>query len=129
MKHLEKYKKIAKLLASFSYDSRVKVGALILKDGRIVATGYNGQLSGDPHEPILGKDDHDISTVHAEQNCLCFCAKQGIATNGCEMVVTHSPCVHCIKMLIQAGIIKIYCLEMYKPEENPYLSKIEVVKI
>lgn len=70
-------------------------------------------------------EGHCIRTVHAEQNALMSCAKSGIATKDCDMIVTHSPCVVCTKLAIMAGIKKIYYLNAYRIEENPFLSNIE----
>lgn len=124
VKHLKLYSELLDILKESSKDTRLKVGAILLKDKRIVATGYNGQVSGQPHEPII-VHGHDISTIHGEQNILCFCAKHGISTDGCEIVITHSPCQVCTKMLIQAGIVKIWYKNKYKYEENPFFDLIE----
>jgi dCMP deaminase len=124
MKHLDLYKDVVKLLANASKDKRLKVGAILLKDGRIVATGYNGQIRGQPHDPIM-QDGHDISTVHSEMNIIAFCSKQGISTNDCMMLTTHSPCQICTKLMIQAGIKKVYYIEPYRIDENPFLKLIE----
>jgi len=113
------YSEIVNTLSKFSTDKKLNVGALLLKDGRIIATGYNGQPSGQAHIPVL-YDGHDISTIHAEENCLLFAAKNGIATKYCEIFVTHFPCVHCMKSLFQAGICKIYYLNDYRNEDNFY---------
>lgn len=125
---MEKYAEIVKLLASFSKDTRLKVGACILKNDRIISTGYNGQLPGHAHIPVV-VDGHDVSTIHAEQNCLMHCAKEGISTDGCFIIVSHFPCIHCTKMLIMAGIKKVYYLENYRNEDNPYISYIEHERI
>ena len=95
------------------------MGALILKDNRIIATGYNGQPSGWSHEPVI-KEGHDVSTIHAEQNCIALCAKNGVSLKGCEILVTHFPCHVCTKLLLQAGIQKIWYLEDYRNEDNPF---------
>lgn len=121
MKHKELYTEIVKMLAQSSKDPRLKVGAILLKDGRIVATGYNGQLRGHPHKPLM-IGGHDISTVHAEMNVISFCSKNGISTDGCEMITTHSPCQICTKLIVQAGIKKVYYIEPYRIEENPFIK-------
>lgn len=126
--HILLYKKIVKELASFSTADRAKVGCLILKDDRIVSTGYNGQLPGEPHETIM-KDGHDISTIHAEQNVICNAAKNGISLKDCVAFVTHSPCQSCTKLLIMSGIKKVYYLEPYRINENPFFNKIEMEEI
>jgi len=117
LKHIPKFIKIVKAIAECSEDKRLKVGALIIKEGRIISTGYNGQLPGLLHDPEV-KDGHDDSTVHAEQNAIMNCAKQGISTKDCRMLVTHFPCKRCVKLAIMAGILIIYYLEDYKNDES-----------
>lgn len=127
-KRREYYKQLVALAASQSTADREQVGALIVKDDRVISTGYNGQLPNEPHEKIMC-DGHDISTIHAEANALMFCAKHGIATDGCEMVVTHSPCQLCSKLIVQAGITKVYYIKDYRKDENPFLDKLDVEKL
>lgn len=124
----ELYLDICRKLAESSKDTRLKVGALLLRDDRIVATGYNGQLSGAPHEPVM-INGHDISTVHAEMNILAFCAKNGIPTAGCDMIVTHIPCQICTKLLVSAGIDTVYYIEDYRNDENPFLQYLKLIKV
>ncbi len=123
------YAKMAFTLSQFSKDKRNKVGALLLKDGRIVSTGYNGKPSNIPEKSVM-QFGHDVGAVHAEMNCLCFAARKGISVEDCEIFVSHFPCIHCTKLLYQAGIKKIYYLFDYRNEENPYkgLIKLEQVK-
>ena len=128
LKDVSKYAIIAEQLATFSTADRAKVGALLIKNGRIVSTGYNGQLPGEPHKALMF-GGHDISTVHAEQNAICFAAKNGISTNDCEMIITHTPCSTCTKILLQAGINKVYIIHSYRESENPFLDKLDVEKI
>lgn len=111
-KHLLRFVVIVRAIAECSEDKRLKVGAIILKDNRIVSTGYNGQLPKMPHKAVI-ENGHDISTVHAEQNAIMNCAKNGIATKGCEMFVTHYPCIVCAKLAVMAGIKIIYYIEDY----------------
>ncbi|MDR3240935.1 MAG: ComE operon protein 2 [Lactobacillaceae bacterium] len=106
----------AVMLASRSTCTRLHVGAAIVKDGRIIASGYNGSVTGTPHCTEVGDyivDGHCIRAVHAEQNALLQLAKMGIAADGAEVYVTDFPCVHCTKFLLQAGITKINYLRNY----------------
>lgn len=127
-KHIKLYKDIVMSLAEMSHDARLKVGALLLKDGRIVATGYNGQMTGQPHKQLVF-EGHDVSTIHAEMNCLMFAAKHGIGIEGCEIFVSHFPCMHCTKHLHQAGISKIYYVEDYRVEDNLFKYAIPMEKV
>ena len=100
---------------------RAYVGCVIVnEDNRIVTTGYNGSIKGNPHCDEIGhtmRDGHCIATIHAEMNALLYCAKEGISVNGCKAYVTHFPCLNCTKSLIQAGIKEIYYKEAYRVDE------------
>lgn len=100
---------------------RAYVGCVIVnEDNRIVTTGYNGSIKGNPHCDDIGhtmRDGHCIATIHAEMNALLYCAKEGISVNGCKAYVTHFPCLNCTKSLIQAGIKQIYYKEAYRVDE------------
>ena len=111
----------AVLLSLRSTCTRLEVGATLVKDRRIIAGGYNGAVSGDNHCIDHGcyvVDDHCIRTIHAEMNALLQCAKLGISTDDAEIYVTHFPCLHCTKAILQAGIKKIYYLHDY--HNDPY---------
>ncbi|SDC30060.1 ComE operon protein 2 [Shouchella lonarensis] len=113
------------LLAWRSTCPRLKVGATIVRDKRVIAGGYNGSVSGSDHCIDKGcyvVDGHCIRTVHAEMNALLQCAKLGVATEGAEIYITHFPCVHCTKALIQAGIAKVYYATDYK--NHPYAESL-----
>ena len=117
------------LLALRSTCPRLAVGATIVRDNRIIAGGYNGSISGGTHcidEGCYVVDDHCIRTIHAEVNALLQCAKFGVPTEGATLYVTHYPCVHCTKALIQAGIQKVFYADDYKWFEedhgSPYMS-------
>ena len=100
---------------------RAYVGCVIVNsDNRIVTTGYNGSIKGNPHCDDIGhtmRDGHCIATIHAEMNALIYSAKEGIPVKGCSAYVTHFPCLNCTKSLIQAGIANIYYREAYRVDE------------
>ena len=109
----------AKLFGELSYCEKKKVGAVIAKEGRILATGYNGTVSGfdnqcETYDFLEDKLVTSPYVIHAEQNALMFCAKNGIPTNNTTMYITLSPCATCAKLLVQAGIKKVVFLEYYK---------------
>lgn len=106
----------AVMMASRGTCTRLQVGAVVVKDGRIVASGYNGSVSGTPHCDEVGDlmvDGHCIRAVHAEQNALMQMAKMGISSDGAEIYVTDFPCAKCTMLLLQAGIKKINYLRNY----------------
>lgn len=116
---------IASLFAEKSTCDRAKVGCVIIKNGRIISSGYNGSISGAEHCDDAGHllvNDHCLRTIHAEQNALMHAARHGIAVDGCVIYTTHFPCHACLKLLIQAGIDKIYYLNDKLDEANKYFS-------
>ncbi|MBM0064288.1 ComE operon protein 2 [Alkalicoccobacillus gibsonii] len=113
------------LLSLRSTCPRLMVGATIVRDKRIIAGGYNGSVSGEAHcldDGCMVVDNHCIRTVHAEINALLQCSKFGVPTEGAEIYVTHFPCVHCSKSIIQAGIRRVYYAQEYK--NDPYAEQI-----
>ncbi|BDG46449.1 MULTISPECIES: ComE operon protein 2 [Parageobacillus] len=109
------------LLALRSTCTRLAVGATIVRDKRIIAGGYNGSIAGGAHcidEGCYVIDGHCVRTIHAEMNAIIQCAKFGVPTEGAEMYVTHFPCLHCCKAIIQSGIRAVYYAKDYK--NDPY---------
>ncbi len=109
----EYFRNIVLCTATRSSCHRLQVGCILVKDNRIISQGYNGSLSGHPHESII-VDNHEIATIHAEQNAIIDCAKRGVSCQGADAYITHFPCIHCLKMLVQSGIQKIYYIQDYK---------------
>lgn len=129
---------IAELVATRSTCDRANVGCVLVKDEghRIIASGYNGSISGNPHCDEIGhtmRDGHCIATIHAEMNALLYCAKEGVSVEGCSAYVTHFPCLDCTKSLIQAGIKKIVYKHDYRNDEYAVKllerNNIKVIKI
>lgn len=108
---------MAKVVSLRSTCTRLNVGAIIVRDNRIIASGYNGSVEDSAHcidEGCYIINNHCVRTVHAEMNALLQCARFGVRTEGTEMYVTHFPCLQCSKHIIQAGIKKIYYESDYK---------------
>ena len=104
------------VLSMRSTCQRLMVGAVIVRDSRVIAGGYNGSVSGEAHcvdEGCYLEDGRCVRTIHAEMNAIIQCAKFGVHTEGAEIYVTHFPCLQCTKSIIQAGIRKIYYLHDY----------------
>lgn len=107
----------ARVVSLRSTCTRLMVGAIIVRNNRIIASGYNGSVDDSAHcidEGCYIVNHHCVRTVHAEMNAILQCAKFGVATNETEMYVTHFPCLHCTKQIIQAGIKKVYYEADYK---------------
>lgn len=121
------------LLSTRSTCNRRHVGAVLVRDKRIIAEGYNGSVSGDVHCTDQGcymVNGHCLRTIHAEQNILVQCARFGEIANHATLYVTDFPCLICLKMLLQAGINRIYYLRDY--HNAPYckhLIKLKQVKL
>lgn len=125
---------IAKETAKRSTCDRAMVGAVAVKDHRIIATGYNGSVSGQEHCDDVGHDMHDghcIRTIHAEMNVLCQCAKMGISLQGATIYCTHRPCANCIKHLENAGVVNVIYDKAYGNEEivksNIHIANMEII--
>jgi len=90
---------------------RKRVGCVLVKDNRILATGYNGSAGRTKHCDEIGhlmEEGHCIRTVHAEINTLAQCAKHGISCDGATAFINTFPCFNCFKALVNAGIVFIY---------------------
>ena len=133
----EYFMNIAKVLAERSSCDRAYVGAVIVNgDNRIIATGYNGSVgSKTPQCDDIGhvmRDGHCIATLHAEVNCIAYCAREGIPLKGSKIYVTHFPCLNCTKALIQSGITKVYYLDDYRMDDYAVelyaMNNIETIK-
>ena len=110
----------AALLASRSTCKRLSVGAVLVRDKRIIAGGYNGSVSGDDHcidEGCYLRDGHCVRTIHAEKNAILQCARFGMSTDGASLYVTDFPCLQCTKSLLQAGIKEINYIRNYHNDD------------
>jgi dCMP deaminase len=115
---------IAQIVSTRSTCLRRKVGAVLVKDKRIISTGYNGPPSGLKHPEEVGclrerlgvpsGERHELCRgLHAEQNAIIQAALHGVSTKGSVLYCTHCPCSLCVKMLINAGIVKVIYREGY----------------
>jgi len=120
------FMRIAQLVAERSTCLRAKVGAVIVRERSIVSTGYNGAPSGLPHCLDVGcliyrsvtpdgtEEENCYRTIHAEINAIAQAARNGSSIDGGSIYVTASPCIHCLKVLINVGMKKIYYAAPYK---------------
>ena len=112
----EYFMSLVEFTATRSSCNRLHVGCILVKDNRIVSQGYNGFLPGCPHISHI-RDNHEMATIHAEQNAVFDCAKRGVSCNDCDAYITHYPCLNCAKMLLTAGIKHIYFINDYHNDE------------
>ena len=123
---------MAKLAATRSTCLAFPVGAVIVKDKQILATGYNGSPSGSVHctsqgfcYPGLSSCDASKTlpsrAVHAEANAIAQAAKHGISTAGSSIYVTLEPCISCLKLIISAGIKEVFYETVFNSGEKAAL--------
>ncbi len=117
---------ITRQVAERSTCKRAKVGAVIVRDKNILATGYNGSPAGLPHCTEVGCliyesktpsgeiEENCYRTIHAEMNAIAQAAKNGVGIRDAAIYVTHTPCIHCMKVLINTGIKQIFYEKEYK---------------
>ncbi|HTY56290.1 MAG TPA: cytidine/deoxycytidylate deaminase family protein [Candidatus Binataceae bacterium] len=132
---------ITRQVAERSTCLRAKVGAVIVRDRNILATGYNGSPAGLPHCLDAGcliyesrTPDGEIEqncyrTIHAEMNAITQAAKNGAAIRDADIYVTHTPCIHCLKVLINTGIRNIYYEKEYKRHTVADLLKYSSIRM
>ncbi len=113
----------ALLISCRSPCHRLHVGCILVKNNRIISSGYNGYLPGSNHLSIVVVDSasggsHEQATVHAECNAIADCANRGVDTNNATAYITHYPCINCFKILVASGIKEIKYLHDYKNDKN-----------
>lgn len=119
----EMYWQFVDTLSQRSTCPRKKVGAILVRDSRVISMGYNGVL---PHiNPVYGIDPEtgQSRTVHAEANVISFCAKHGIPTEGAWLFISLSPCMKCAELIVQSGIGRIYYKEEYRDNNGLLMIK------
>ena len=109
----EYFKQITYLVSTRSSCEKLNVGCLFVKDNRIIAQGYNGYIAGCEHKMVI-RDNHNIGTIHAEQNAITDCAKRGVSCDKCVAYISHYPCFNCMKLMVSCGICEIKYIDDYK---------------
>ena len=109
-----RYLRMARIWAENSYCERRKVGALIVKDKRIISDGYNGTPAG--FENVCEDENHLTKpyVLHAEANAITKIARSGNNSEGATLYVTDAPCIECSKLIIQSGIKKVFYARQYR---------------
>ncbi len=126
----KRFIELAKTIASWSscYQDNRKIGAVIVKNKRILTTGYNGAPAGISscvergeclrrNMNIPSGTRHELCyAIHAEQNAIIQAARLGVSIDGATLYCTHQPCVICAKMIVNSGIARIVYIEGYPDE-------------
>ena len=116
----EYFMNIAREVSTRSTCDRKHVGAVIVRDKSILATGYNGSIRGLGHcddEGHLMEDGHCVRTVHAEANAIVQAARHGMRIEDASIYVTASPCWGCFRLIANAGIVRIVFGEFYRDQK------------
>lgn len=133
------YMDTAERFGALSTAKRLQVGAIVVKDNRIISIGYNGMPAGwtnvcewtvdDGMGYDTGKTKPEV--IHAEANCIAKLAGSNESGRGAEMYITHSPCIECAKQIYSSGISKVYYKNEYRSTQGiEFLQKcgVEVTK-
>ncbi|MCL2024769.1 MAG: cytidine/deoxycytidylate deaminase family protein [Coriobacteriia bacterium] len=136
----EYFMDIARQVTTRSTCTRRKVGAVVVRDKRILATGYNNVPTGIEHCTVRGclRDELSIPSgerhelcrgIHAEQNAIAQAARNGVNIDGATIYCTHQPCVMCAKLMINAGFKEIVFAGSYPDELSQELLEEAGVKL
>ena len=139
-KFIQAYMDVAERFAQLSSAVRLQVGAIVVKDDRIISIGYNGMPAGWDNvcENIIGYDkgkpvlNSKPEVLHAESNAVAKLAKSSESGDGATIFVTHAPCIDCAKLIYQSGINTVYYRTAYRDTSGvDFLAKsdVEVIKI
>ena len=120
-KWIDAFMDTAERFAQLSSAKRLQVGAVVVKDNRIISIGYNGMPAGwsnECEEMIHGEDDTVYSktkdeVIHAEANAILKLARDGESGTGADLFCTHAPCINCAKLIYGAGVKKVYYRDTY----------------
>jgi dCMP deaminase len=117
-KLINAYMESAEVFAKLSTAKRLKVGAIIVKDQRIISIGYNGTPEGWCN---VCEDENNVTkpeVIHSEMNCINKLAKSNESGEGSVMFVTHSPCMDCAKSIYGAGIKEVFYKNSYRDDSG-----------
>lgn len=128
----EYFLSIAQAAATRATCDRKHVGAVLVRDRQILATGYNGSVRGAPHCDDAGhdmQDGHCVRTVHAEANAIAQAARAGTRVDGATLYVTAFPCWPCMKLVINAGVVRVVYKDAYRVDQRALFAGIETVRL
>jgi dCMP deaminase len=122
-KFIQLYHDIAQRVAQLSWARRLQVGAIIVKDDRIISLGYNGMPAGWDNEcediVVDGISSQLVTkpeVLHAESNAIAKLAKSNESGHAADIFITHSPCIECAKLIYQSGIHRVYYGQAYRSD-------------
>lgn len=129
--------KTAETFAELSHARRLHVGAIIVKDDRIISIGYNGMPAGWDNncEDVIQHSDDTTSlktkpeVLHAETNAIAKLAKSNESGAYATMFITHAPCLDCAKLIYQSGIGSVFYRDAYRSEDGIQFLKASKVKV
>ena len=127
-KWIDAFMDTAERFAQLSSATRLKVGAVVVQDNRIISIGYNGMPAGwtNECENELGKTKDEV--IHAEANAILKLARDGERGNGSDLFCTHAPCISCAKLIYGAGVKKVYYRNSYRDTAGTeFLEKCNIV--
>jgi dCMP deaminase len=113
-KFIDAYMDVAGRFAKLSSAKRLQVGAIVVKDDRIISIGYNGMPSGWDNNCEDDNYKTNPEVIHAEANAIAKLAKSTESGEGSTMFLTHAPCIDCAKQIYTAGINKVYYNHNYR---------------
>lgn len=105
---------IAIRVSQESKSTRLKVGAVCVRENMVLTTGYNGSVSKRGSDVLEEDGVTTPDTIHAEENIILFAAREGISIKGSTLYVTVNPCRHCAALLAQAGVVEVKYLNEYR---------------
>lgn len=135
-KWIDAFMDTAERFSQLSSAKRLQVGAVVVKDNRIISIGYNGTPAGwdncceeviEVHEDggVITKTKDEV--IHAEANAISKLARDGESGNGASLFCTHAPCVQCAKLIYGAGISSVYYRNSYRDEDGiNFLNKCNI---
>ena len=128
-KFIDAYMDVAERFAQLSSAKRLNVGAIVVKDDRIISIGYNGMPSGWDNcceEEVVDYTNRIPKTemktkpevLHAESNAIAKLARSSESGEGATIFITHSPCIDCAKLIYQSGIAAVYYKNDYRSTQG-----------
>jgi dCMP deaminase len=121
-KYKQAYMKTAETFAELSHARRLHVGAIVVKDDRIISIGYNGMPSGWDNNCEYTQEDGTLKSkpevLHAETNAIAKLARSTESGLDADLFVTHSPCLDCAKLIYQAGIKRVFYSNSYRDDSG-----------